>query len=72
MAEKIRNRRISLQDRERIPLAFDEPDDYLEMADTLKTNNSTAMGIIARNLCNNQINERPRDGRRNVKVDDEM
>ena len=49
MAEKIRSGRISQQDKERIVCAFEEPDkDYLEMADTLQINRSTATGIIAR------------------------
>ena len=70
MAERRQRRRISQEGRERLVLAFEEPDeDYLELADTLRINRSTARGIIARYLQDNQVDGRPRGGRNNVKVE---
>ena len=69
MAERIRRRRISQQDRKRMVRPFEGSDeDYLKITDTLRINGSTAKGIIARYLRDHQINERPRGGRNNVKV----
>ena len=71
MAE--RRRRIAQEDRERIVRAFEEPEqDYLVVADTLGVNRSTARGIVARFLRENIVDERPRGGRNNVKVKEEM
>ena len=42
------------------------------MADTLGVNRSTARGIVARYIRERRIRERPRGGRNNVLVDDEM
>ena len=71
MAE--RRRRIAQEDRERIVRAFEEPEqDYLVVADTLGVNRSTARGIVARFIRENRVDERPRGGRNNVKVNDEM
>ena len=42
------------------------------MADTLEVNRSTARGIVARYIREAGIRKRPRGGRNNVLVDDEM
>ena len=60
--------RIPLEHRERIVRALD----YLLVADTLGVNRSTARGIVARYIREGRIQERPRGGRNNVRVDDEM
>ena len=53
--------------------AFEEPEqDYLVVADTLSVNRSTARGIVARFIRENRVDERPRGGRNNVKVNAEM
>ena len=71
MAE--RRRRIAQEDRKRIVRAFEEPEqDYLVVADTLGVNRSTARGIVARFIRENRVDERPRGGRNNVKVNEEM
>ena len=68
-----RRSRISLEHRQRIIRAFeDETEDYLHVADTLGVNRSTARGIVARYITEGRINELPRGGRNNVRVDDEM
>ena len=68
-----RRNRIPLEHRERIVRAFeDEQEDYLLVADTLGVNRSTARGIVARYITEGRIRERPRGGRNNVRVDDEM
>ena len=68
-----RRNRIPLEHRERIVRAFeDEQEDYLLVADTLGVNRSTARGIVARYITEGRIRERPRGGRNNVCVDDEM
>ena len=68
-----RRNRTPYEDRERIMRAFeDEEEDYLLVADTLGVNRSTARGIVARYLREGQIEELPRVGRNNVRVDDEM
>ena len=73
MAERCRRQRISQEDTERLVRAFEELDqDYLTVADTLGVNRSTARGIIARYIRENRTTERPRGGRNNVKVNDEM
>ena len=64
---------IPLEHRERIVRAFeDEQEDYRLVADTLGVNRSTARGIVARYITEGRIRERLRDGRNNVRVDDEM
>ena len=71
MAE--RRRRIAQEDRERIVRAFEEPEqDYLVVADTLGVHRATARGIVARFIRENRVDERPRGGRNNVKVNEEM
>ena len=55
-----------------LPTRQRRDEDYLKMADTIGINRSTARGIIARYLRDNQINERLRDGRNNIKVDEEL
>ncbi|XP_032223600.2 uncharacterized protein LOC116604807 [Nematostella vectensis] len=65
--------RIPFEHRERIIRSFeDEEEDYLLVADTLGVNPSTARGIVARYIREGRIEERPRGGRNNVRVDDEM
>ena len=64
---------IPIEHRERIVRAFeDEAEDYLLVADTLGINRSTARGIVARYIRERRIREKPRGGRNNVLVDDEM
>ena len=54
-------------------MAFEEEEeDYLLVADTLGVNRSTARNIVARYIRDGRIRERPRGGRNNVRVDDEM
>ena len=73
MAERRRRQRISQEAKKRLVRAFEELDqDYLTVADTLGVNRSTARGIIARYIRENRTAERPRGGRNNVKVNDEM
>ena len=61
--------RIAQEDRERIVRAFEGPEqDCLVVADTLGVNRSTARGIVARFIWENRVDERPRGGRNNVKV----
>ena len=68
-----RRNRIPVEHRERIVRAFeDEAEDYLLVADTLGVNRSTARGIVALYIREGRIRERPRSGRNNVLVDDEM
>ncbi|XP_048582057.1 uncharacterized protein LOC116617834 [Nematostella vectensis] len=65
--------RIPFEHRERIIRSFeDEEEDYLLVADTLGVNPSTARGIVARYIREGRIEERPRGGRNNARVDDEM
>ena len=76
MAEPRRRQRISQEGRgypKKLKNAWSGPDqDYLTVADTLVVNRSTARGIIARYMRENRTAERPRGGRNNVKVNDEM
>ena len=58
--------------RNRILSFEDEQEDYLLVADTLGVNRSTARGIVALYITEGRIRERPRGGRNNVRVDDEM
>ena len=68
-----RRNRIPLEHRERIVRAFDDEEkDYLLVADTLGVTRSAARGIVARYIREGRIRERPRGGRNNVRVDDEM
>ena len=71
----LRNR-IPLEHREhrdRIVGAFeDEEEDYLLVADTLGVKRSATRGIVVRYIREGRIRERPRGGRNNVRVDDEM
>ena len=68
-----RRNRIPIEHRERIVRAFEnEAEDYLLVADMLGVNRSTARGIAARFIREGRIRERPRGGRNNVLVDDEM
>ena len=68
-----RRNRTPLEHRERIVRAFDDEEEgYLLVADTLGVNRSTARGIVARYIREGRIRERPRGGRNNVRVDDEM
>ena len=65
--------RNHIEHRERIVRAYeDEAEDYLLEADTLGANRSMARGIAARYIREGRVRERPRGGRSNVLVDDEM
>ena len=73
MAAVRRRQRISQENRERLVRAFNDPEqDYLNIADTLGIHPSTARGIIRRYLEHDRIEELPRGGRNNTKVDREM
>jgi len=66
------NKQDFYEHRERIIRAFEyEEEDYLLVADTLGVSRSTARRIVARYLREGQIEELPRGGRNNVRVDDE-
>lgn len=68
-----RRNRIPNEVRQRLVRAYDDPtEDYLMIADTLGVNRSTARGILSRYIREGRIEELPRGGRNNVKVDDEM
>ena len=68
-----RRQRISEENRRRLVRAFDDPEqDYFAVADTLGIHPSTARGIIKRYLDEHRIEELPRGGRNNVKVDNDM
>ena len=68
-----RRNRIPNEVRRRIVRAFEDPtEDYLSVADTLGVNRSTARSIVATYLHEGRVNERPRGGRNNVRVDNEM
>ena len=68
-----RRNRIPLEHRGRIVRAFeDEQEDYLLIPDTLGVNRSTARSIVARYITEGRIRKRPRGGRNNVRVHDEM
>ena len=73
MAARPRRQRVSLENRECLIRAFNDPaQDYLSVADTIGVNRSTARGIVRRHLQEGQIAERPRGGPNHRKVDDEM
>ena len=68
-----RRNRIPNEVRRRIFRAFEYPTgDYLSVVDTLGVNRSTARSIVTTYLREGIVNERPRVGRNNVRVDDEM
>ena len=68
-----RRNRIPNEVRRRIVRALENPtEDYLSVADTLGVNRSTARSIVATCLREGRVNERPRGGRNNVRVDNEM
>ena len=68
-----RRNRIPNEVRRRIVRAFEDPTkDYLSVADTLGVNRSTARSIVATFLREGRVKERPRGGRNNVRVDNEM
>ena len=71
--KRVRNH-ISNEHRHMIVRAIEEEmEDYLLVsADTLGINRSTARGIIATYVREGRIEARPRGGRNNVKVDDDM
>jgi len=65
--------RIPNEHRERIARAFEDPhEDYLLVVHMLGVNRSTARDIVATYVREGRTRERPRGGRNNVKVDDEM
>ena len=68
-----RRNRILVEHRERVVRALEnEAEDYLLVADTLGVNRSTARRIVARYIREGRIRERPRGGRNNVLVEDDM
>ena len=68
-----RGRRISLGQRARFVEAFeDEHGDYLAVPDTVGVNRLTAKGIAARYLREGRVAERPRGGKNNVRVHEEI
>lgn len=72
-AVRRRRQRITLENRERLVRAFNDPQqDYLNIAETLGIHPSTARGIVRRYLEHDRIEELPRGGRNNTKVDREM
>ena len=50
----------------------DKVEDYLAVADTFGVNRSTVKGFMARYIKEGRIEEIPRGGRNNVRVDEEM
>ena len=65
--------RIPLEHRQRIVRAFEnDVEHYMLEADTLGVNRSTARSIVGRYIREGRIHERPRGGRNNVRVDEEM
>ena len=51
MAARPRRQRVSLENRECLIRAFNDPaQDYLSVADTIGVNRSTARGIVKRHL----------------------
>ena len=64
-------RKVSDVDRERLIHAF-EDGDYIEMADTLGINRSTARSIISIYVRSGRRERLPKGGANNTKVDDEM
>ena len=69
----VQRNRIPNEVRERLGRSYEEPtEDYLMVADTLCGNRSTARGILTRYICEGRVQERPRGGRNNVKVDDDI
>ena len=68
-----RRNRISNEIRRRIVRASEDPaEDYLSVADTPGVNRSTARSIVATFLREGRVDERPRGGRNNVRVDNRM
>ena len=69
----VQRNRIPSEVRERLVRSYEDPtEDYLMFADTLGVNCSTARGILTRYIRENRVQERPRGGRNNVKVDDDI
>ena len=68
----VQRNRIPNEVRERLVRSFEDPTEgYLMVADTLGVNRSTARGILTWYICEGKVQERPRGGRKNVKVDDD-
>ena len=73
MAAHVRYNRIPPEDRSRLINAFEGHHvDYLELADTLGINQSTARSIEATYLRSGRREQLPRGGAHNGKVDDDM
>ena len=69
----VQRNRIPIEVRKRLVRAYEDPtEDSLTVADTLGVNRSTARGILTRHIREGGVQERPRDGRNNVKVDDDI
>ena len=69
----VQRNRIPNEVRGRLVRSFEDPtEDYLMVADTLGVNRSTARGILTWYICEGTAQERPRGGRKNVKVDNDI
>ena len=69
----VQRNRIPNEVRERLVRSFEDPTEgYLMVADTLGVNRSTARGILTWYIGEGKVQERPRGGRKNVKVDDDI
>ena len=69
----VQRNRIPNEVRERLLRSFEDPTEgYLMVADTLGVNCPTARGILTWYICEGRVQERPRGGRKNVKVGDDI
>ena len=69
----VQRNRIPNEVRERLVRSYEDPtEDYLMVADTLGVNRPKARGILTRYIREGRVQERPRGGRNNVKVDDDI
>ena len=69
----VQRNRISNEVRECLVRSYEDPtEDYLMVADTLGVNRSTTRGILTRYIREGRVQERPRGGRNNLKVDDDI
>lgn len=72
---KMRRRRISLEDKKRLVRAHTNGEDYVQVADTLGINRSSARSILSKALKLDdpeELEEKRRGGPHNIKVDDQM
>ena len=69
----VQRNRIPNEVRERLVRSYEDPtEDYLMVADTLGVNRCTARDILTRYIREGKVQERPRGGRNNLKVDDDI